>query len=195
MLGKILKILFFRFAYNTIKFGLSANVSVFVLEREEIGKKMMTGISGFGFFCCPKMDISWRITLFLKMPCWTTYFLLCFLGACFFGQVVKKGNFGDPPKRKKWLITEKLFFGYFWFFSFFFSFFLFWGGCFLVLFLRVWGSGEVARTATSLDPKPSFFVFVSLLFVFFLGGGVFFFVFLEGLRVRWGGPKCHLTWP
>ena len=22
-----------------------------------------------------------------------------------------------------------------------------------------------------------------------------FFVFLEGLRVRSGGPKCHLTWP
>ena len=36
-----------------------------------------------------------------------------------------------------------------------------------------------------------FFVFVFLVFLF-----VFCFcVFLEGLRVRWGGPKGHLTWP
>ena len=34
-------------------------------------------------------------------------------------------------------------------------------------------------------------------FVFFGGEGGCFFCcfFLEGLRVRWGGPKGHLTWP
>ena len=45
----------------------------------------------------------------------------------------------------------------------------------------------MAPRATSLGPKPSLFIW----FVFFL-----FFVFVwEGLRVRWGGPKGHLTWP
>ena len=46
----------------------------------------------------------------------------------------------------------------------------------------------MALRATSLGPKPSFFVIV--FFVFW----VFVFVFLEGLRVRGGGPKGHLTW-
>ena len=32
------------------KIGVSADVCVFVVEREEKGKKMITGISGFGFF-------------------------------------------------------------------------------------------------------------------------------------------------
>ena len=36
----------------------------------------------------------------------------------------------------------------------------------------------------------SFFSCFSCFFLF-----VFFCVFLEGLRVRWGGPKGHLTWP
>ena len=60
-----------------------------------------------------------------------------------------------------------------------------------VFFLVFWGSGEVARRATSLGPKPSLFVYLFFLFsLFFL-----FLFFLEGLRVRWGGPKRHLTWP
>ena len=36
-----------------------------------------------------------------------------------------------------------------------------------------------------------YFVFFSLVFFVLF----FCFVFLEGLRVRWGGPKGHLTWP
>ena len=39
----------------------------------------------------------------------------------------------------------------------------------------------------ALNP-PYFFCFWFLLFFFVL-------LFLEGLRVRWGGPKGHLTWP
>ena len=40
------------------------------------------------------------------------------------------------------------------------------------------------------------FCFFSLVFFCFFVCFVFFcFVFLEGLRVRWGGPKGHLTWP
>ena len=41
-----------------------------------------------------------------------------------------------------------------------------------------------------------FVFFFSVFFCFFVCFFVFFwFVFLEGLRVRWGGPKGHLTWP
>ena len=47
--------------------------------------------------------------------------------------------------------------------------------------------------------KAHFWVFLFFLvfFVFFFFGFVVFFVvfFLEGLRVMWGGPKGHLTWP
>ena len=41
------------------------------------------------------------------------------------------------------------------------------------------------------------FLFCFFSFFLFFFGFCFFFVsvFLEGLRVRWGGPKGHLTWP
>ena len=39
------------------KIGVSAFFVLFVVEREEIGKKMITGISGFCFFG-PKMAVS-----------------------------------------------------------------------------------------------------------------------------------------
>ena len=77
---------------------------------------------------------------------------------------------------------------------------------FLVFFLVVLccfvGSGEVARRATSLGPKPSLFYLFwfcfcfSLVLFYFFVFFCFLFVlfFLEGLRVRWGGPKGHLTW-
>ena len=42
------------------------------------------------------------------------------------------------------------------------------------------------------------FISVCLCFLLFFVFFVLFFVFrfsLEGLRVRWGGPKGHLTWP
>ena len=38
------------------------------------------------------------------------------------------------------------------------------------------------------------FVFLFLFFVFVFDFCCFVF-FLEGLRVKWGGPKGHLTWP
>ena len=76
----------------------------------------------------------------------------------FLGQVVKKGNFGHPPKNKKcltdnWKAHFLIFFCFFFvLFNFFFVFCCF---CFL------------------LGPKPSLF-FVCL---FFLGGGCFLFPF------------------
>ena len=39
------------------------------------------------------------------------------------------------------------------------------------------------------------FCFFCFLFLFFLVFVFFVLFFLEGLRVRWGGPKGHLTWP
>ena len=40
-----------------------------------------------------------------------------------------------------------------------------------------------------------FFSFLFFVFVFLCFSVFWFALFLEGLRVRWGGPKGHLTWP
>ena len=151
-------------------------------------------------FFGPKMAVSWRICVFQKKVCWNPYFYSVFWVRAFWAKFVKKGKFWTPTqKRIKFsLITEKLIFEYFLFFLVFFSFFVFF--CFFCFvffwcfFWRVEGSCEVARRATSLGPKPSLFVFLFLFCFFFL---CFFLVFFcwEGLRVRWGGPKGHLTWP
>ena len=145
----------------------------FVAVREEKGKKMITRISGFGFFC-PKMAVSWLRTVFHKMGCWNPYFYSVFLGTrIFWPSCQKKGNFGHLPKKGKFrLIIEKFsFFGFFFFvfFWFFCSLFSFLCLIFCILFVIFWGSGEVAQRVTSLGPKPSktffcFFVFVLFLF-------------------------------
>ena len=59
---------------------------------------MVTGISGFGFFVqkWPFRDSE----LFFKNVFSEAPIFIVFLGARFFGRVVKKGNFGRPPKRK-----------------------------------------------------------------------------------------------
>ena len=104
-----------------------------------------------GFFV-PKMVVSWRITVFPKMPCWNPYFYSVFWVRAFWAKLSKKGLLDTPSKKKILTDNWKLFFWYFVFFTF------------------------------------SFFVFLGV-------GGLFFVLFLEGLRVRWGGPKGHLTWP
>ena len=93
-----------------------------------------------------------------------------------FGPRCKKGKFwkATPKKEKIWLITEKLFFGSFAVFflaSFFFVFICLFFFCFCVFFFGGF-KGEVARRATSLGPKPSFFLFFLFCFfvAFFLGG-------------------------
>ena len=95
---------------------------------------MITGISGFGIFC-PKMAVSWRISVFQKMPCWNPYFYSVFWVRAFLAKLSKKGNFGHPPKKRKfWLITEKLFFWYFCVFPlFFFYLSLFSFSCFFLV--------------------------------------------------------------
>ena len=80
----------------------------------------------------------------------------------------KKRTFGHPPKKKISTDNSKAhFFGIFGLSCYFyFSFFCF--------------SGHI--TWPSNPPFCFLFCFS-------------FCVFLEGLRVRWGGPKGHLTWP
>ena len=73
-----------------------------------------------------------------------------------------------------------------------FCYCFFLGFCF-VLFFK--GQVRWPKGPPHLALNPPYFCFV-----FFLlgGGGCLFFVFcfcLEGLRVRWGGSKGHLTWP
>ena len=66
----------------------------------------------------------------------------------------------------------------------FFFFFFFFSFCFFGGFK---GQVRWPKGPPHLALKPPFLVFVFLFCV------VLFF--LEGLRVRWGGPKGHLTWP
>ena len=76
---------YFLACQNTIKLGVSANFGVFLLLKRENRQKenMITGISGFGFFFCPKMAVS-RFNVsssFSSLP-FLTFFIhlsLCFL--------------------------------------------------------------------------------------------------------------------
>ena len=68
----------------------------------------------------------------------------------------------------------------------------------LFVWKGVFWSGEVAKIwATSLCFwKAVVFLFYWFIFCFSLLFAFFCFCFFwEGLRVRWGGPKGHLTWP
>ena len=149
---------------------------------------MITEIYEFWFFLVQKWPFRDAQLLFQKKGPETPIFIV-FFGFRLFGRRCQKREIlkSHPKKRKNWLITEKLFFG---------IFAVFLGGLlFFLVFL---------------------FFFVFLVFCFFLGGFKgqvrwpegpphlalnpphffgFFLFFLEGLRVRGGGPKGHLTWP
>ena len=131
-----------------------------------------------------------------------TPIFLVFFGCRLSGPRCQKREIlkSHPKKGKNWLITEKLFFGVFAVFLggllFFFSFFclfvifclFFFGGFFFGGFKGQvrWPKGP---PHLALNPPYFFFCFCFLFFV------LFFLFFLEGLRVRLGGPKGHLTWP
>ena len=70
----------------------------FVVEREEKGKKMTTGISGFGF--CPKMAVSRRKIVFQK---WVTEtpILIVFFGCAPFWPSCQKREILDTHHKKK----------------------------------------------------------------------------------------------
>ena len=108
---------------------------------------MITGISGFAFLLSKNGRFVTHIS-FSKNALLKPLFLWYFLGARFFGQVVKKRDFLDTrqKRRKNRLITEKLFSRYL---------------CFCC-FSDFW--------ATSLGPKTLliFFCFVSFCLFLFL---------------------------
>ena len=95
------KYLFRGFAKNTIKIGVSANFGVFVVEREEKGKKnkMITGISGFGFFIqkWPFRDAK----LFSKKWVAETPIFIVFFGCALFWPSCQKREILDTHQKKK----------------------------------------------------------------------------------------------
>ena len=139
--------------------------------------------------------------LFKKKGPETPIFIV-FFGCAFSGPSCQKREIlkSHPKNGKIWLITEKLFFGvfavFFWgllFFFFFVFLFVFFCLFFFWLFFLGGFKGQVrwpkGPPHLALNPPYFFFCFCFLFFV------LFFLFFLEGLRVRWGGPKGHLTWP
>ena len=164
---------------------------------------MITGIYKFWFFWS-KIGRFVTHNCFPKKKTWNPYFYSVLGVQAFWAKMSKKGNFEKPPKKRKNLTDNWkaifwcfccCFFGllFFLFFSgsfvcFFFVFFFF-----LVFFVGGF-KGQVrwpkGPPHLALNP-PYFFCFV-FAFLFFV---LFFLFVLEGLRVRWGGPKGHLTWP
>ena len=117
----------------------------FVLEREENRKtEMITGISGVWFFV-QKMAVSWHIFFVRKSLLKPLFYSVW--GCTLFGPSCQKREILDIHPKKK-ILTDN------------------WKAHFWVFL----GSGEVARRATSLGPKPSllFCLFVFCLFLSFL---------------------------
>ena len=151
----------------------------------------------FGFFWSKNCRFVTHICFPKKRP-WNPYFYSVFLVRVFWAKVSKKGNFEKPPPKKNWLITEKLIFGYFcsFFWLLFFLVFLFFllfslfFFCFCVFFGGFKGQVRWPEGPPHLALNPPSFFFFCFFGCFFC-----FLFFFGGLRVRWGGPKGHLTWP
>ena len=98
----------------------------FVVERGEKGKnKMITGISGFGFFWSKNGHFVTHIC-FSKKTVLKPHISIVFLGARFLAKLSKRGNFGHPPNTKEKFHWEPKSF----FFVWYFCFFLFFCSCF-----------------------------------------------------------------
>ena len=169
--------------------GFSRFLCFFVFERKKATKRI-TGISEFVFFC-PKMAVSWRLTFFQKIG-WNPYFYSV-LGSEFSEPRCQKRQFLDTLSKHFWLITEKLFFGIFVFFTFSFLVFFFWVFllflfCLFCCFLFCFFGGFKGQVRWPKGPPhlalnpPYFFVFV---FVVFFGG-------FKG-QVRWPKGPPHLA--
>ena len=135
-----------------------------------------------GFFC-PKMAVSWRITVFQKL-CWNPCYSV--LGARAFWAKLSKRQFLDTPQKREILTDNWKVFFFLVFLCFFFTFcfffvFLFVFFCFFVFFGFFFGGfkGQVrwpeGPPHLALNPPYLFVVFV--VFVFF------------------GGFKGQVTWP
>ena len=99
-----------------------------------------------------------------------------FWGCAFFGPSCQKVFWISKPRHRTfWLTIEK-------FLSWYLSFFVF----FSVFFWGFKGQGRWPEGPPHLALNPPSLVWFVFWFPVFV---------LEGLRVRWAGPKGHLTWP
>ena len=117
------------------------------------------------WFFCPKMAVSWRISLFQKMPCWNPIFIVLF-GCALFGPICQKRETLGTHQKVKRLIIEKLFFWYFWCFLFFLS------TCLSFFFVSLFFLFVFVCSVFLLFP------FLALLLIeelFFLEKGIFYF--------------------
>ena len=160
---------------------------------------MITEIYEFWFFWSKNGRFVTHICFPKKKGPETPIFIV-FFGCALSGPRCQKREIlkSHPKKRKIWLITEKLIFGYFccfflasFFSCFFFFSFVFFVSFFVFVFFFGGFKGQVrwpeGPPHLALNPPSFFFCFFGCFFCF-----LFFF---GGLRVRWGGPKGHLTWP
>ena len=179
-----------------MKIGFQPFLVFFVVEREENRqKKMIIGISGFWFFWSKNGRFVTHM-FFQKKVCWNPIFIV-FLGRALLGPSCQKREILDTHPKKKKNLTDNweahfwVFFGFSCFFSFFALFCFLCFGVFCLFFGGFKGHVRWPEGPPHLALNPSFF-WVFVLFLFFVG---FVGFLLEGLRVRWGGPKGHLTWP
>ena len=159
---------------------------------------MITGISGFGLFFVQKWPFRDSELFSTKWVAETPIFYSVFDCALFGPSCQKREILDTHQKKKKLTDNWKALFGIFAIslffcplFSFFCFFFFFICFSFFVFLFFGGFKGQVrwpeGPPHLALNP-PCFFLF---LFLFFF----VLFVVLEGLGVRWGGPKGHLTWP
>ena len=114
------------------------------------------------------MAVSWRTSVSQKMLCWNPYFYSVFLDALFLAKLSKREILDSHPKKKKRLITEKLFFFLFLIFLLL-SFFLF---CFCFCFFggfKVQVRWPKGPPHSALNPPClDFCLFAFCCFLFFL---------------------------
>ena len=146
--------------------------------------KMLVFPSFFGFF------LGWLIVVHLGLEGLGVFVFLVFVFVCFVLLLFLS------------CLLCSWFCGWMFLFCFFCLFVFFWLFCFFCFVFFGGFKGHVrwpeGPPHLALNP-PYFICFVFLFLFFFVFLFVFFvsllFFFLEGLRVRWGGPKGHLTWP
>ena len=146
---------------------------VFVVQREkEREKQKITGISGLGVFSKNGRFVT--VNCFQKLVYWKPYFhSVLWVCACW-AKLWKRALWTKKGTLKILLDNWKAhFLVCFDFSSFFCSVRVFFGFCLSVEGLRVRSPPHLALNSPYL-------------FCFFV---------LEGVRVRWGGPKGHLIWP
>ena len=125
----------FMFAKH-YKIGVSASCCVLLFtEKKKVLEKMITGISGFGFFLSKNGRFVTRISL-SKNALLKPHISIVFWGCALFGPSCQKRETLDTHPRKKTLTDnwKAHFWVFFWFFLFFVLFLVFF---FFLFFWRV----------------------------------------------------------